>query len=212
MGGREGWGQEGADIVSWADQSCRRTGSFDLCPDLLGFSTLQPPSSQNSNPSPGGRERRYQNFPANPQSFPPSSQWETPAIPGAHHQQLLRCSTCSYLSKTIQEEKRKSLYLLFSQFSRRRSGLSKKRERESRENYNQPGPCASGSACCWLRGRGRMGEGEGEAGAPSLERRKPAQVRRVPQPEVKASFNTRRETSRGVSSALPKLLSPATLG
>lgn len=146
------------------------------------------------------------NFPTVLQSSPPTSEWETPAIPGAHHKQLVRCSTCSYLSKTIHGEKRKSLYLLFCQFSPRRSGLSKKREGESRENCNQPGPPASGAQCCWLRGEGGRSILSGRRKRPGEEGSTAFHAWQ----EVKVSSNMERwrDPEPGASPALPKLMSP----
>lgn len=69
-------------------------------------------------------------------------------------QQLSRCSTCAYLSKTIQEKEKKSLYLLFSQFSPRHSGLSKKRK-EKRERITISCHLASGCLSCFCSQRVR---------------------------------------------------------
>lgn len=94
---------------------------------------------------------------------------KAPESPSIQRQQLPTCSTCAHLSKNIQEKrKRKSLYLLFSQFSPRHCGRSKKRRRE-RERITISAATAHPTADCCLLADGSGLEEEG-----AQEPRRPA--------------------------------------
>lgn len=69
---------------------------------------------------------------------PTPSEPEAPESPSIQRQQLPTCSTCAHLSKTIQEEKRESLYTFYSaNFSRGTVGsLRKEEERGERITIN----------------------------------------------------------------------------
>lgn len=129
-----------------------------------------------------------------PQAPPPPTSGEAPETPSTHQQQLPRCSTCSHLSKTIRgtgwgNKKRKSLYLLFSQFFPRHCGLSKKKRRERRGLQSGMPPRIWLLARCLVRCAGGGSQGARPGEAPALAASAATLGAHVP-------FNRQRNTER----------------